>query len=235
MIHVRPLLLAMFLANPVVAQETGSEPASTAQTTAAADAPVAKQPIRVRWGVSGALGYFLPAKAVDFGVSGRIGVQLGDHFGAYADIGYVPGIGLGASSSGTGGSISISAIGFFHFTPMAEFDLGPFFVAGGPILASGGWGQIEESADSNGNVSQFVVAAGGFLPGFDVRTGFTFGSVKPNGKRSGFTLGFDLKLINAQVSSVSQSGGPNGASQTIQTGDRIWGFTPMLMLGYESK
>ncbi len=197
--------------------------------------PAASSGMRVRWGVSGALGYLLPASAVDFGASGRIGVQLNENLGVFGDIGYVAGIGLGGSISGSSASVSVSAVSFWHLTPTVELDLGKFFLAAGPLIGNGGWGQISQSADENGNVSQYVVAASGFLLGMDVKTGLTFGAQQPSGKRSGFTLALDFKLLTVPVASVSQQAGSGGVSQSIRTGDRIIGMTPMLTLGYESK
>ncbi|MGQ0505955.1 MAG: hypothetical protein ACT4TC_11635 [Myxococcaceae bacterium] len=206
----------------------------------AADAPLAETPpapgMRVRWGVTGGFGYFAPASAVDFGVNGRIGVQLSQLLGLYADIGYVAGIGFGGSVSNSGAAVSVSGVGFWHLAPMVEADIGNvFFVAGGPMIGGGGWAQVQQTADASGNATQNAIAAGGFLYGLNARTGFTFGTVQPSGRHGGFTLALDFKMIAARVTSASQSAGAGGASQAITTGSTVVGFTPMLMLGYDAK
>ena len=206
-----------------------------AQDLAAPSTPTGVYPTRFRWGVNGALGYFSPAKAVDFGVSARFGAQLSDLLGLYADLGYVAGLGISGNVTNNSGSATVSGVGFFHIAPMIEADLGTFFVAGGPMLATGGWGQVTQGADSAGNVQQYVVAAGGVMPGLDLRTGFTFGPVMPGERHGGFTLGIDVKLLLATVTSVAQNAGPSGGSQSISTGSRVLGVTPMLMLGYDAK
>ncbi len=217
------------------AQEMGAEappPPPPADTPAAEPA---SSGMRVRWGVNGAIGYFIPASALDFGANARVGVQLSNMLGAYLDFGYVAGIGLGGSVSSTGGSLSVSGVGFWHLAPTVELDLGKFFVAGGPMLANGGWGQITQGADTSGNVVQNVVATSGLMYGVDLRTGLTFGSTQPSGRHGGFTLGLDFKLMAARVASVSQGAGAGGVSQSVKTGDTVIGMTPMLVLGYDAK
>src|SRR5205085_7301788 len=123
----------------------------------------------------------------------------------YADFGYQGGVGFLASYNGTSQSYSVSAMGFWHVAPMVEADFHTFFIAAGPMFGSGGWTQTSETFDVNGNVSQYVLATGGFLPGIDIRTGFTFGQLFPNGMLSGFTLGIDLKMIFGRVTAVAQT------------------------------
>jgi hypothetical protein len=194
----------------------------------------------LRWGVTGNSGYFAPAKAVDFGVDARLGVQMNELLGLYLNVGYVSGIGLGGAVSQNGAAISISGVGITYLAPMAELDLGHFFVAGGPMLANGGWGQVAEGADSSGNAYQYAVAAGGWMPGVEARLGFVFGDPTPtphNGfavARGGFTLALDLKVLSASVTSASQQAGQGSASQSINVGDHVLGVTPMLVLGYDA-
>jgi hypothetical protein len=228
--------LFLFASTSALAQEMGAESPPPPPPATPADAPVAEPGgMRVRWGVTGGAGYFIPASAVDFGASARIGVQLSNLLGAYLDVGYTAGIGLGGSFTGTGGSISVSGVGFWHVAPTVELDLGKFFIAGGPALASGGWGQISQGADSSGNATQSAVATSGLMYGLDLRTGLTFGAQQPSGRRSGFTLALDFKLLAARVVSVTQQAGSSGASQSIRTGDMVIGMTPMLVLGYDAK
>jgi hypothetical protein len=200
-----------------------------------APAPERPSELRFRWGVNGQAGYFLPAGAVDFGASARFGAQVSDLLGVYGDLGYNAGVGFGGSFSGTGGSVSVSGVGYWHIAAIAEADLGKFFVAGGPLIAGGGWGQVAQGVDSSGNVTQYVVAAGGYMPGLDLKMGITFGDRQTNGRHGGFTLALDAKFLYASVVSVGQSAGSGGASQSVKTGDHIFGITPMLVLGYDAK
>jgi hypothetical protein len=188
----------------------------------------------VRWGIDGKTGYFHPASALIFGTSARVGAQVLRWLGLYADFGYTGGVGFGASFNGTSEAFSVSALGFWHVAPMIEADFENFFVAIGPMFGSGGWTQSYESFDyDSGNVSQYVLATGGFLPGIDIRTGFTFGRLFPNGTLGGFTLGIDLKMIFGRVTQVAQTAGMSGVSQNIRSGDHVLGLSPMLVMGYD--
>ena len=186
-----------------------------------------------RWGIDGKIGYFWPASGVDFGTSARLGAQVLPNLGVYGDFGYTAGIGFGGGISATGASLSVSVLGFWHFAAMVEGDFGPFFIAAGPMVGTGGWAQATQSASSGGSASQYVVATGGFLPGIDIRTGFIFGRMYPNGFLSGFTLGVDLKVLFGRVTQVAQTAGPTGGSQSISTGSYVVGLTPMLVLGFD--
>jgi hypothetical protein len=155
--------------------------------------------------------------------------------GVYADMGYTVGIGFGGSASASGGGLSISALGFWHIAPMAEFDFGKFFVGVGPMIAGGGWAQVTESVDASGTASEYAVVAGGIMPGFDIRTGLTFGDRFPDGRLQGFTLALDFKVLVGTASSVSQTAGPAGATQSVHVGDHVWAFTPTLTLGFDAR
>jgi hypothetical protein len=125
---------------------------------------------------------------------------------------------------------------FWHLGAMAEGTFGDhFFVAGGPMLFNGAWTSVSQSGGTGGASQSVVVAGGGILPGADLRLGFNFGHPQPSGRRSGFTIGLDVKILSAPVTSVSQSAGTGGASQSVNIGDHQLGITPMLMLGYEAK
>jgi hypothetical protein len=49
----------------------------------------------------------------------------------------------------------------------------------------------------------------------------------------GFTLGLDVKVLVANIYSVSQTAGPTGVSQSVSVGDKVWAVSPMLVLGYD--
>jgi hypothetical protein len=203
---------------------TSSAMADDTAETVTSDVPQeAVDSSRVRWGVNAAFGSFLSAGAVDFGVSARVGMQLNSLLAIYGDFGYIAGIGFGASGAGA----SVSGVGMWHVGPTAEATFGKFFAAGGLMVAGGGWASVSASTAGSGQ----AIAAGGIMPGMNLRTGFTFGSPQPSGRRSGFTLAVDLKILNAGVTSASAGAG--GA--TVAAGDRIWGVTPMLVLGYDAK
>jgi hypothetical protein len=192
---------------------------------------------RFRWGVDGQAGYFLPVKILDWGASARFGAQLNDTFGVFLDLGYLFGIGIGGSVSSNGASIKLATLSFWQIGVMGEASLGDrFFIAAGPMLFSGGWTAVSQSADSSGNVSQNVVAAGdNVLPGLDLRIGVGFGSRQSNGRKAGFNISLDTKLLYAPVTSVSQSVSGSSVNQSVKVGDHQLGITPMLMLGYDAR
>lgn len=226
------LLSSSALAQSVVVETPPPATAYEVPAPPPESAPPAPYRVRVRWGIDGLVGYAIPANAVAFGASARIGAQVLNPLGVYLDFGYTVGIGLNGSISGSGGAMSVSAIAMWHLAPMVEGDFGPWFIAAGPLIAGGGWGQVMQSVDFAGNASQTVIAAGGIMPGVDLRTGFTFGPRNAHGRLHGFSLGVDVKILSASVASVQQS---SAGTQTVSVGDRVWGVAPMLVLGYDSK
>ncbi|MFN0062350.1 MAG: hypothetical protein ACKVPX_07515 [Myxococcaceae bacterium] len=170
---------------------------------------------------------------VDFGGNLRFGAQISELIGVFLDGGFTVGFGLGGNFSGTAGSVSVSILAFWHLAPMVEFDFDKFFVAVGPLFGSGAWVQVSQGVDVSGTAFQQAIAVAGFMPGADIRVGFTFGDRQDSGFLSGFTLALDLKILNGAATEVSQSAGTGGAAQGVSVGDRVWGFTPMLMLGYD--
>jgi len=190
-------------------------------------------PILLRFGADGAGGYFT-AGDIDFDLNLRLGAQLLRNLGVYADLGYVAGAGFGGSFSGSGGSISASGVGYFHGGILAEGDFGSLFIAGGPMIAYGGFGEAAEGEDVKGDVTQYAVSANGWMPGFDLRAGFNFGSERPSTRRSGFTLGVEMMGVFASATSVGQSTSGASISQGVQTGSTIFAATPLLFLGFET-
>jgi len=231
------ILSAACLLTPALAFATDQAPSPWADDSSPTDEPVlnAPQPIRFRFGVDGAIGYFTPGEALDFGPSAQLGVQLNRNFGLYADLGYVAGVGLGVNLSGNGASVSSSGVGYFHIGALAEGDFGPFFLAGGPMFADGGWGAVNQGADAAGNVTQYAVAAGGAMPGLDLRAGFNLGRQRPGGRRSGFAMGIELMGLLGSATAVGQATGGNGSVvQSVKVGDTVVGVTPLLFFGFET-
>ncbi len=216
---------------------------SFAQTAAPAVSPDPAPPsataLGIRWGASTGLGAFIPGPQLAWAIEGRIGVTVSPLFNAYARLGRQAGIGFGGTASSSGGSISVSASGFWFFGVNAELSLGDhFFVAGGPQLGWGGWAGVTQGAMASGSssgASQSAFAASGFMPGLNAKIGFGTGSRRnaSNERRGQFTMSVDLNLMYApNTAYVNQSGGSGGASQSIGLGQSL-GVNPMLMFGYD--
>ncbi|MBI3181364.1 MAG: hypothetical protein HYZ28_04405 [Myxococcales bacterium] len=208
-----------------------------AQPAAPTPAPAAEaSPLRFRAGLNAGAGTFLPGPMIAFALSARAGVQLNDLAAVFLDVGNRAGFMIGLSIQGSNVSQSVSGLGYWHFGLLGELTVGnQFFVAGGPMFARGGWGSVQQEV-IDGNVSQFVVAAGGdFFPGADLRLGIGLGKPLSSGRRQQFTIALDCQFVFAKVISVSQQAGSGGVSQSIKVGNTMMGTTPQLVLGYEWK
>lgn len=216
-----------------------AQPAEPAQPAAGAQAAQPAEPAdegHFRWGISGMGGSFFPGPTtIAFGAEGRVGYALDRTLTLYGSIGSVAGIGFGGEVSNTNSSLSVSAVSYWYIGANVDALLaGPLFVGAGAAVGRGAWGVVSQSAGSNG-ASQEVIAAGGFMPSADARLGLHFGKTKDNGKRSGFVLALDMRVLiapdSAQTNQNASSTG--GASQSVTTSTTAVGFAPMLMLGYD--
>lgn len=184
------------------------------------------------------VGAFFPGPQLAWAAEGRIGIKVDPLFNAYVRIGRQAGIGFGGTASSSGGSISVSASGFWFLGVNAELSLGDaFFVAGGPQLGWGGWAGVSQgvTTGSSTTATQRAFAASGFMPGLNAKIGFgTGGRFRENQERKGqFTMSLDLNLMYApNTAYVSQTGGTGGVSQSIGLGQSL-GINPMLMFGYD--
>jgi hypothetical protein len=204
----------------------------------AADSPMEEDPGgRVRWGVSGNLGWHLPQAAFTFGAEGRIGYQLSNMFSAYAIVGGTVGLGIGANVSVSGASASITALSYYYFGAIAEFMFGNlFYVGAGPVVASGGLVGVTANGSSNGNSEATAVAHLGAMPGLDLRLGLGLGrtSPAPSYRRGGFNLGLDALILLHPNTTVIREKVVNGTGTgSITTTEIIATVTPMLTLGYD--
>lgn len=203
-----------------------------------ADAPLEDPGGRVRWGVSGNLGWHLPQSAFTFGAEGRVGYQVSNMFAAYAVVGGTVGLGIGGSVNTSGASVSITAVSYWYFGALAELMLGNlFYVAGGPVLANGVLAGVSAGGGSGG-AQVTTVASTGFKPGLDVRLGLGFGRPRPPSfRRGGFNLGLDALVLfhpDAIVGRV-QANSDGSAGVEVRTQELAVTVTPMLMLGYDSR
>ncbi len=199
----------------------------------AAPPPAAESQMRFRIGISGGGGVFIPGTIVTFQTpSFRIGMQINELLGVYADTGLTWGFGFGASSTSTSASVSVAAVGYWHAGLAGELTFGDmFFVAAGPMIAGGGWTSLGEYVDASGNAQIGAVAAGGYMPGAIVRLGVGFGAPKATGRRNQFTIAIDTKIMFTTVTSASVGTG----GTAVKTGDSIVGIAPLLMLGWDFK
>lgn len=221
------------------AQPASGQPATAPATPAQGAAATPAEPPdegHFRWGVSGEGGTFFPGPTtIAFGLEARFGYAFNRTVTAFGSAGSVAGIGFGGDSGPNGASVSVSAISYWYIGANVDALLaGPLFVGGGAALGRGGWGVVSQSASSTGG-SQEVIAAGGFMPSANGRLGLHFGKTnEQTGKRSGFMLALDLRVLIAPNSAkTTQSAGNGGASQSVTVDTTAIGFSPMLMLGYD--
>lgn len=239
----KTLLLAALVSASAFAQETPPPPPEAPPPAPVAVAPVADAPVedpggRVRWGVSAGLGWHLPQSAFTVGAEGRIGYQISNMFGAYAVIGGTGGFGIGGSVSGSGASVSITALSYWYLGGIAELMLGNlFYVGGGPVLANGALAGVSTSASTSGASVTTVVAAG-WKPGLDLRLGLGFGKPRPGSfRRGGFNLGVDALILFHPDAIVGRvQGSSNGtAGVEVKTTELAVTVTPMLTFGYDAR
>lgn len=236
----KTLLLTALVSASAFAQETPPPPPPAPPPSApmVADAPMEDPGGRVRWGVSGNLGWHLPQSAFTFGAEGRIGYQVTNMFGAYAIVGGTVGLGIGGNVSASGASVSITALSYYYFGAIAELMFGNlFYVGAGPVLANGALAGVSASGGTSGAQVTTVVAAG-LKPGLDVRLGLGFGRQRPPSfRRGGFNLGLDALILfhpNAIVGrATANSDGSAGAE--VKTNELAVTVTPMLTLGYDGR
>lgn len=231
------LLLTLLVSTLAAAQP------ATPPEKPAADVPVETKEDpggRIRWGASGSVGWHVPAPALTFGGEGRIGYQVSKMFSAYLAVGGTAGVGFGVSAGFEGATVSVTAISYYYFGALAELYLGNlFFVAGGPVLANGGYGGATMGASSSGVAEQNIIASGGIKPGLNIRLGLGLpGPAKPSFRRGGFTLGVDTMILFHLNSTIvtQRADGPNGtAGASVTTTGTTVSIVPMLMIGYDGR
>ena len=241
----KTLLLTALVSASALAQETPPPPPPQpmAQPVAAPvrpmDAPMEDPGGRVRWGVSGNLGWHLPQSAFTLGAEGRIGYQVSNMFSAYAILGGTVGFGIGGNVSTTGASVSITALSYYYFGAIAEFMLGDlFYFGGGPVLANGALAGVSASGGTNGAGVTTVVDTG-LMPGLDLRLGLGFGRPKgpPSFRRGGFNLGVNALILlhpDTVVGRATADASGNVGAE-VKTNELVVTVTPMLMLGYDGR
>lgn len=203
------------------------------------DAPVQEPEhrSRFRWGLGGGIGWHSPYPAFGLSTEVRIGSQLTNFLGAYLAIGGHLGVGVGYNVAGLSASVNGTLIGHFTMAALLEvivanrfwFAAGPAFGLGG--MALGGLG----IATTGGTITG--VSAGGFKPGFDVRTGIGFHT--PNartGRRKGLSIGLDAMVLFHPTGRVTEvQVDLNGAEVTVVNARTLVTVTPMLTLGFETR
>lgn len=235
--------VSLCVAVPVLAAEQSPPPPpppppppSEVTEPAPAEAPPPAQPAkdlsdegRLRWGVNGQLGWFVPQPMFTFGVEGRIGWTVNRLFAAYMQLGGGSGLYFGPSGNG---SFSLSAMSQWYVGAMAELNLGDvFFIAAGPGIGRFSLAGVTVTSN-NSEVSEQVRAYGGWTPSLDLKVGFTFGKRNPEtGRRGGFTLALDVRAV-FPLETAYVSTGTNGTQ--VETRKAGFGLLPMLVLGYDS-
>ena len=202
-----------------------------------ADAPVEDPGGRVRWGVSGNLGWHFPSSAFTFGIDGRVGFQISNLFSAYAIFGAGAGFGFGGGTQG----VSATALTYIYLGGIAELmfaDL--FFVGAGPVLAQGAYVGGEVGLSSAGISQTIGVSSVGIKPGLDLRLGIQLGKTnQETHRRGGFSIGLDVLTLMHLDSTITTTrrDGPGGTTGTpiVRTGQLGVSVIPMLMLGYDAR
>ena len=241
-----PLVVILSLAVPGVAfaQESvkpaeGAVPPNGAAAAPAAEAePKPPEEGHFRWGISPSIGTFFPGPStLALGLEARFGYSFNPDVSLYGGIGAVAGVGFGATSEVNGSSFSVSAVSYWYLDANVDTMLsGPLFVGGGAGIGRGAWGVAKATSTSNG-AGQELTAASGLMPQLNARIGLTTGKVRPKtGKRSGFSIALDLRMLIAPSSSSSvETTNANGGASTSETSKTAVGFSPMLLIGYESR
>jgi hypothetical protein len=194
--------------NTVEPQPSVASPQGQADSTSTLATPgIVEEPSesRFRWGISAAGGPLLGAYSGGAGgIDARFGMQMSPLLGLYAQ----PILMAGAGVSGSAKGASATGLGLYGLGAMVDTTLANlFYVAGGPELLFGAVG----TAAANANGSTSASASTGPFFSLAARTGFAFGSMRPD-RRKAFTLGLDLHVVFAGGAAV----------------------LPMLGLGYEA-
>lgn len=190
-----------------------------------------------RWGLSPSIGTFFPGPTtLAFGFEGRFGYSFNPDVSLYGGIGAVAGLGIGGSSDVNGASFSISAVTYWYLDANVDTMLaGPLFVGGGVGFGRGAFGIVKATSTSNGAGSE-LTSASGIMPQVNARIGLTTGKVmQATGKRSGFSIALDLRMLIAPSSTSTVSTAGATGTQTNETSTTAIGFSPMLLIGYESR
>lgn len=195
---------------------------------------------RVRWGVSANLGWHLPQSALTLGLEGRAGYQVGRVLSLYGVLGVTGGLGLGATINTQSTTIRATGLFYGYLGALAELMLGDrFFIAGGPVIATGTLAGVSTGADASGVAQLTTSWAVGLKPGFDVRLGLGFGRARaPSFRRGGFTLGLDALVLfhpNGVVGRATLDTNTGDFGAAVQRSEALTTVTPMLMLGYDAR
>ena len=243
----KTLLLTALVSASVFAQEPSAPPPPPPQPAPyvaptfpvrPVDSPMLEEDPggRIRWGVSGNLGWYIPYPAFTIGAEGRIGYQVSNVFSTYAIVGVTGGFGFGGSVSSSGASISATGISYYYFGAIAEAMFADiFYVGGGPVIASGLLGIGGVSANSNGGT---ITALGhlGAMPGLDLRLGLGLGRPRgpPTFRRGGFNLGLNvLMLLHPDTVVTRLTADSMGGEVEVKTRELIFTATPRVQLGYD--
>ena len=194
-------------AAPATAPATPAPAASGTAAAGTGDANAAAEPgMRFRWGLSAMGGPILysGASSGGGGLEVRVGAQINNLFGVYAQPVFM--VGGGASAGTTGASVSALALyGAGALADVTRADLG--YIAAGPEILAGGAG-----SSSAGTGTASASASSGAFFSIAARAGLVLGPKKPE-RRKGFQLGVDFRTVFT----------PGAAT-----------LMPFLALGYES-
>lgn len=196
---------------------------------------------RVRWGLSANLGWHAPQSALTLGLEGRAGWQVGNVLSLYGVLGVTGGLGIGGTINAQSTTLRATGLLYGYLGALAELLLGDhFFLAGGPVIATGTLAGVSTGADSEGQAQLITSWAVGLKPGFDVRLGWGFGRPRgaPSFRRGGFNLALDALVLfhpNGVVGRANLDTNTGNFGAEVQRSEPITTVTPMLMIGYDAR
>ena len=204
-----PLTHAHASAPEEVATQAGSASTGSAvdPSASAGPTPVLEEPSesRFRWGIAANGGPMMGGYSGGAGgIDARFGMQLSSLLGLYAQPRLLVGAGVSSDANGASATgLALYGVGAMVDATLADL----FYIAGGPEVLLGGVG----TASANSNGSAAAAASSGAFFSMAGRTGFAFGSKRPE-RRKAFTIGLDMHVVFAGNTAI----------------------LPMLALGYEA-
>lgn len=162
---------------------------------------------RFRWGITGGAGPMVGGySGFGLGVNARVGMQLSQMLGVYAQP--VAMVAVGAQADYDNADVTAAAL--YGVGALGDITLGDiFFVAAGPELLLGGVGSSGVVVNPDGSTATVEASTGPYFA-IAARAGVVLGSKKPT-RRSGFSIGLDMQVVFA--------------------GDAL--ILPLIYLGYE--
>lgn len=188
----------------------------------AEEVPLEDRGHRFRWGVSAGAGSVVGLGGLSMLAEFRLGYQRSRTFsitGTFSAGGNTP-----ADAYVTGRLLNFGTIAEFTF-----FDW--LYFGGGLVVSNGGL----NSNFNPGPDGLYSINEWGWRPGLDLRVGFSAAaSHPPTFNRGGFNIGVQALLLLHPAATLSWAARP-GQQNVTTTQQAYVSFTPVIMLGYDSR